>query len=75
MPAPLIIYSRNLLDPITLSGAHIRPRGTWLWRERLSRVLHGRCAAVVPVVPSCGAERICIGSSRLRKQKAPQTRL
>ena len=66
MPDPHLLF-RNRLDAITLSGAHMCPRGTWLWRERLSRVLRGCCAAVVPaVVPSCWAESI---HPRLRKQR------
>ena len=35
MPDPHLLF-RNRLDAITLSGAHMCPRGTWLWRERLS---------------------------------------
>jgi hypothetical protein len=76
MPDPHLLF-RNRLDAITLSGAHLRPRGTWLWRERLSRVLRGCYAAVVPVVhpSSCGAVRIRINSSPLEEAMAPQTRL
>lgn len=76
MPTPLLVLSRNRLNPISMLGAHMRPRGTWLWRERLSRVLRGCCAAVVPVVcPSGGAVRIRIDSSPPEEAKAPQTRL
>lgn len=75
MPDPHLPF-RYRLHAITLLGAHMRPRGTWLWRERLSRVLRGCCAAVLPVVlPSFGAVRIPIDSSPLEEAKAPQKRL
>jgi hypothetical protein len=54
-------------------GAHMRPRGTWLWRERLSRILRGCCAAVVPVVHPSGGVRT--DSSPPGEAKAPQTRI
>ena len=43
--SPHLLFNRNQLDAIILSDAHLRPHGTWLWRERLvmssSRMLCG----------------------------------
>jgi hypothetical protein len=44
MSSPHLLFNRNQLDAIILSDAHLRPLDTWLWRERLSRVLRGCCA-------------------------------
>ena len=56
--------------------AHLRPRGTWFWLERLSRVLRGCCAAAVPFPIRARAAIVSVSiQPRSRKQWAPQTRL